>query len=139
MICAMKSPNIIFNTITINKPIVDKTNHTRFYYFSRKINISSVRSIDDSMHTRTLEQTQQTQHYTRIHMAIRRVGVCSEPLDVILLMFLTAHHRSSRACVCCISLMCMLREKESEIISEKCVTRILPIPSSYSSYVCVIQ
>jgi hypothetical protein len=44
-----------FNTILINKPIVGKTD---IYYFSYKINISSVRSIDDSMHARTLEQTQ---------------------------------------------------------------------------------
>jgi hypothetical protein len=43
------------NTISINKPIVDNTD---IYYFSHKINISSVRSIDDSMHARTLEQTQ---------------------------------------------------------------------------------
>jgi hypothetical protein len=44
-----------FNTISINKPIAGTTD---IYYFPYKINISSVRSIDDSMHARTLEQTQ---------------------------------------------------------------------------------
>ncbi len=44
-----------FNTIAINKAIVDKID---IYYFSHKINISSVRSIDDSMHAHTLEQIQ---------------------------------------------------------------------------------
>jgi hypothetical protein len=43
------------NTISINKAIVDKTD---IYYFPHEINISSVRSIDDSVHARTLEQTQ---------------------------------------------------------------------------------
>jgi hypothetical protein len=44
-----------FNTISINNAIVGRTD---IYYFPYKINISSVRSIDDSMHARTLEQTQ---------------------------------------------------------------------------------
>lgn len=44
-----------FNTISITKPVVGTID---IYYFPYKINISSVRSIDDSMHARTLEQTQ---------------------------------------------------------------------------------
>ena len=54
---------------------------------------------------------------------------CSKALDGRELMFLTVHHRSSRACAMYpVWSMCMCeKRKESEIISEKCVTRILPI------------
>jgi hypothetical protein len=55
MICAMRILNLILIQSQLTKQYCPKTD---IYYFPYKINISSVRSIDDSMHTRTLEQTQ---------------------------------------------------------------------------------